>query len=112
MVEYKCLRCGYTTTHKGSLVNHLNRKNICRPLLEDISIEDLKKLYNLKTTKNIPNDSISFQNDSISFQNHSKMVPPTIPKYSISFQNDSKIFQNIPKYSKKHQFWNHPRNQI
>jgi len=45
MVEYKCYRCGYTAKQKNHLINHLNRKNICRPLLEDISIENIKKHY-------------------------------------------------------------------
>ena len=45
MVEYKCFRCGYTTYHKGSLVNHLKRKNICNPILNNISIENIQKYY-------------------------------------------------------------------
>ena len=51
MVNYKCYRCGYSTTHKGSLVNHLKRKNICNPLLEDISIEKMYEIYNFKNDK-------------------------------------------------------------
>ena len=53
MVYYKCLRCGYTSNHKPNFINHLNRKNICSPLLEDISIENIKIHYNLKHTKNL-----------------------------------------------------------
>ena len=45
MVEYKCLRCGYTAKQKNHLINHLKRKNICRPLLENISIEKIKILW-------------------------------------------------------------------
>ena len=48
MVNYECKRCGYITKHKGSFINHLERKNICAPLLEDISIETIYKKYNLK----------------------------------------------------------------
>ena len=105
MVNYKCNRCGYETKHKANFITHLNRKNICAPILEDISIEQVKFTYGFEIKNNDskmnPNDSKIFQNDSISFQNHSKLKSETIPKYSISFQNDSKIFQNIPKYSKK-----------
>ena len=53
MVCYKCLRCGYTSNHKPNFINHLNRKNICEPILEDISIENIKIHYNLKHTKNL-----------------------------------------------------------
>ena len=53
MGNYKCFRCGYSASQKSNLINHLNRKNICKPLLEDISIEYIKKYYDfdiLKTT--------------------------------------------------------------
>jgi len=53
MGNYKCFRCGYSASQKSNLINHLNRKNICKPLLADISIEDIKKYYGfdiLKTT--------------------------------------------------------------
>ena len=52
MVQYTCKRCGYTTKHKGSFLNHLNRKNTCQPLLEDISIDEIKKWYKLGVNKN------------------------------------------------------------
>ena len=50
MVEYKCLRCGYVAKQKNHLVNHLNRKNICVPVIEDISIEVVIKYYGFKIT--------------------------------------------------------------
>ena len=45
---YNCVRCGYETKHKGHFKNHLNRKNICIPLIEDISINNIKIYYNLE----------------------------------------------------------------
>jgi len=51
---YNCVRCGYETNHKGHFLNHLNRKKICKSILEDISIEDIKKHYELEFT---PNDT-------------------------------------------------------
>ena len=45
---YNCIRCGYETKHKGHFKNHLNRKKICIPILEDISINDIKKYYNIE----------------------------------------------------------------
>ena len=47
---YNCVRCGYETNHKGHFLNHLHRKKICRPILEDISIEDIKNHYNLENS--------------------------------------------------------------
>jgi len=48
---YNCIRCGYETKHKGHFINHLNRKKICKPILEDISIENIKNHYNLEIDK-------------------------------------------------------------
>ena len=50
MVNYECKRCGYLTKHKGSFINHLNRKNLCQALLEDISIEEVKNHYGFETS--------------------------------------------------------------
>jgi len=57
---YNCVRCGYETKHKGHFLNHLNRKKTCNPILEDISIEDIKNYYNLEisiTSKITSNNS-------------------------------------------------------
>ena len=54
MVEYKCFRCNYITNHKNSFKNHLNRKNICKPLLDDIDISELKKWYKIDTKNTQP----------------------------------------------------------
>ena len=48
MVLYKCFRCGYSTNLKGNMNHHLNRKNICKPLLDDMDIIDVKMHYGLK----------------------------------------------------------------
>ena len=54
MVNYECFRCGYNTKHRGHLLNHLNRKNVCKPLLENMDIIDMKMYYGFKlhTKKN------------------------------------------------------------
>ena len=61
MVEYICNRCGYNAKQKINLMRHLNRKNICKPILEDISIEEVKFIYgfemNHNESKMNPNES-------------------------------------------------------
>ena len=47
MVLYKCFRCGYNTIYKTNFKNHLNRKHICQPKLENISINKIIKIYKL-----------------------------------------------------------------
>ena len=48
MVQYLCNRCGYTTKYKKNFRTHLERKNICHSILEDVSIESIAKLYNIE----------------------------------------------------------------
>ena len=55
MVEYLCHRCGYIAGQRINLKHHLNRKKICKPILADISIEDIKKHYNLEIKQIAPN---------------------------------------------------------
>ena len=49
---FSCLRCGYTCRHKHHLLAHINKKNPCLPLLQDITLQDL-------------NDSIKMKKESI-----------------------------------------------
>ena len=98
MVEYICNRCGYNAKQKINLVRHLNRKNICKPILVDISIEEVKKYYNFNISTNL------HQNPPKLHQN-----PPNLPpKFS------TKIHQNPPKFenpsTKKHQ--NPPKSPV
>ena len=51
MVIYNCLRCGYTTHLRSNFKKHLYRKNICKPKLENIAIDEVIKKFN------IPNES-------------------------------------------------------
>ena len=50
-MKYVCLRCGFDAKQKINLERHLNRKNICIPILEDVSIEYMRNYYNLKNKK-------------------------------------------------------------
>ena len=45
MVLYECFRCGYNTKLKGNMKHHLNRKNICEAIDDDVEIEEIKKYY-------------------------------------------------------------------
>ena len=36
MVEFKCPRCGYLTFVKGNMQKHINRKNLCSPILSSV----------------------------------------------------------------------------
>ena len=44
-MKYICLRCGFDAKQKINLERHLNRKNICDPIDDFISIDEVKKHY-------------------------------------------------------------------
>ena len=95
MVFYECKRCGYNTKHKGSFINHLNRKNICPSILENVSINEMKNTYGFEISEN------SLQNSSKTPPNSSK-IPPNPPKClrPIPSKIPPKILQNPPKFLK------------
>ena len=77
MVDYSCLRCGYIASQKINFKHHLNRKNVCKPILEDISIDEIKFMY-------------GFEINSKSLQNNSNLTP----NYSkMNFSHNSKSLQ-------------------
>tara|TARA_Y100000991_G_scaffold210213_1_gene191254 strand:+ start:226 stop:1188 length:963 start_codon:yes stop_codon:yes gene_type:complete len=43
MVNYTCYRCEYITTHKSKIVNHINRKHVCKPIYKNIDLNDCRK---------------------------------------------------------------------
>jgi len=54
MSKYYCNRCGYSTNQVTHFKNHLKRKNICKPTLEDMSIDQICFIYNFDITKFSP----------------------------------------------------------
>ena len=56
MVLYFCSRCGYNNINKTKFSKHLQRKNICKPILADVSINEIKEQYFLvnKLNPNYP----------------------------------------------------------
>jgi len=102
MIEYICHRCGYNAKQKINLTRHLNRKNMCAPILEDISIEDIKTHYGFEINSTI------HQNPPKSTKTPPKLhqnPPDDPPKCSTkkhqnppnSLKSSTKIHQNPPK---------------
>ena len=42
MVEFKCIRCGYSTSKKSCMVAHFNKKLMCSANLRDVNIDDYR----------------------------------------------------------------------
>ena len=95
-MKYYCLRCGLDFKQKNHFLGHLNRKNICTPILEPISMEEVKKRYGFENIKEdvTPKGSEWLQNDfemapkcSIWLQNRKNVAP----KGSIWLQNQKNL---------------------
>ena len=91
MVYYECQRCGYNTTLKGNIKHHLNRKNVCEPILSDISIYDMKNIYDLNLNKKNPNESILNPNESILNPKMTHLCAHIVIKYLVEIG----IYQGI-----------------
>ena len=68
-MKYICLRCGYDAKQKINLESHLNRKNICEPILEPMSIKEVKKHYGFEYDEKLPPKSTKIH------QNSTKITP-------------------------------------
>ena len=64
MVNYKCIRCGYETNHKSKMYSHLERKKVCKPILNNVNLDEYKS--RILECENIELDKNSHltQNDS------------------------------------------------
>ena len=43
MPKFTCPRCGYNSDKKDSMQKHFNRKNLCKPIVNDIKLEKYKE---------------------------------------------------------------------
>ena len=102
MVEYKCFRCGYQASQKCNFKNHLNRKNICKPILENISIEEIKIIYKFDTVSKLPSNNTPttvFQQEKPAFNsltnNRQNQEKPAFSKNGNRQNQAQPAFKNI-----------------
>ena len=109
MYKYYCPRCDYKINDKTKYINHLKRKNICKPKLSNNDLEEEYKKYNIsslffesKTFQNgfkkefetckINNDKINIKTSTFyDVENNDKidLMNPNIPKMD-SLEMDKK----------------------
>ena len=87
MVEYLCHRCGYNTNRRSNIIQHLNRKKVCTPILGDISIEDIKKHYKLEIKNMNPNEPKMNKFEPKMNPNEPKMTPINYNEYECIYCN-------------------------
>ena len=90
MVEYLCHRCGYNTNKKSNIIQHLNRKKICKPILGDISIEEIKKHYNFEIKEISQNVTNCYPNVTNCYPNVTNCYPNVTPMLSKNEKVDKK----------------------
>ena len=71
MVNYKCIRCGYTTNDKTKMKTHFNRKTVCKPKINNINLDDYKE--RILNGENIILNT-GFTNEPILTQNEPKIT--------------------------------------
>ena len=100
MVQYTCFRCGYFSERKINMRSHLNRKNVCKPILRDIKLDEYSKniLERREYIETVENpESLPFHSKNL--PNHSK----SLPFHSISCDYCNKSYKynyNLTKHLK------------
>ena len=100
MVQYNCFRCGYSTFLKSDMRSHLNRKNVCDPVLRDIELNDYSKdiLGRRKFIETEENpESLPFHSKSLPFHSNG------LPNHSIFCEHCKKSYKynyNLTKHLK------------
>ena len=94
MVNYKCLRCGYSNNIKTKFIKHLNRKHICKPKLKDMSRQEIYDFYFKK-------DKIKFETVEEPTCILDQMTDNLHPNDTILHLDSTILHQNAPKVKKK-----------
>ena len=81
MVQYKCFRCGFTHSVKSTFINHLNRKFICKPKINNKSITEI---YNYYFKKN----NILHNNNVAKIEPNVAKIEPNVAKTETTLIND------------------------
>ena len=97
-----CPRCDYSTSHKQNFIKHLNRKVVCTPTKNAISLDEMKSLY-ITEYRNIvcKKCSKTFKHES-SLSRHRNTCSPILQASNSTdiltiLENQSKMLQEIQK---------------
>jgi len=93
------MRCGYIASQRCNFKNHLNRKISCHPILDDISIENIKIKYGFIKLYNDPQKSSIIPQKSSIIPHTSSFYPPQksslFPQKSSLFPQKSSLFDHL-----------------
>ena len=99
IMKYICLRCGYDAKQKINLESHLNRKNICEPIDDFISIDEVKKHYGFDTfdEKKLNGPQLSSKTPHFSSKILKLTSSKILKKVRKSKKSSSKILKKVRK---------------
>ena len=105
MVNYKCDRCGFSTTRRNNFKNHLFRKNTCEAINEDIPIEILREKYGFFQKKTVNKKSTQSQHkiNYESTKSQHKVNTKLLKIYNCDFCN-KKFKSKQSKYRHQNKF--------
>ena len=92
MVHYECFRCGYSSKFKSSLINHLNRKNVCKATEDDVEIDAIKDYYGFKIHKISPPNTTKLPQNTSHLPQNTSLLPQNTS--NINSQNTTILPQN------------------
>ena len=69
MNKYNCERCGFHTELRGNFKRHVFRKNVCKPKLNDINIEEIRNKYGF-TKSSTKEHKLSTKEHKLSTKEH------------------------------------------
>ena len=77
MVNYICPRCHYDAKQKSNFRRHIFRKNTCKNIFSDLSINEICGKFNIliSSEKHIQYTEKHSKNIPKTFQKHSKNIP-------------------------------------
>ena len=112
MVMYYCERCGYNNKIKTKFIGHLNRKFICKPILSEVSIQEIKEQYGIidnNDTQMTHNDTQMTHHDTQNVYNDTQMTHNNIPNKLMCkdcnqiFSRTSSLTRHIKLYCKENE---------
>jgi len=88
MTQYKCIRCGYSTNHKGTFIRHIERVRRCKAIHKDVGKNEIYKHNRLF-------DKISEKSEITQNCQHNVNIMSTSTQLSTLCQHEEKCQHNV-----------------
>ena len=86
MPKYNCPRCGYNSNDKSRYLNHLKRKNICDPIINNDNLIEEYRKYNISTSVNLGECSVNLCESKPQVSQMSVKSKPQVSQLSVKKQ--------------------------